>query len=64
MIFFVAYPNCVSVRGTSMECDARRRSFAMSANLAKSVSESANRAERLDSNKRISSKRFFSSIGG
>lgn len=44
--------------------DARRRSLAISANLAKSVSESANRAERLDSNKRTSSKRFFNSIGG
>lgn len=53
----------MSVKGTSIECDARRRSFAMSANFAKSVSESAKRADRLDSSKRISSNRFLSSMG-
>lgn len=58
------YPYCVSANGTSMLCDARRRSLAMSANLAKSVSESAKRAERRDSSKRTSSKRIFKSVGG
>lgn len=58
------YPYCVSASGTSILWDARRRSLAISANLAKSVSVSAKRAERLDSNKRTSSKRFFKSIGG
>lgn len=58
------YPNWVRANGTSIEWDERRRSFAMSANFAKSVSESAKRAERLDSNKRISSRRFLISIGG
>lgn len=47
-----------------MELDARRLSFAMSASLAKSVSESAKRADRRDSSKRTSSNRFFNSIGG
>lgn len=47
-----------------MELDARRLSFAMSASLAKSVSESAKRADRRDSRRRTSSKRFFNSIGG
>lgn len=47
-----------------MLCDARRRSLAMSASLAKSVSVSAKRAERRDSSKRTSSKRIFKSIGG
>lgn len=60
----LTYPNCASVSGTSIEFDERRLSFAMSANFAKSVSESAKRAERLDSTKRISSRRFLSSIGG
>lgn len=36
----------------------------MSASLAKSVSESAKRADRRDSRRRTSSKRFFNSIGG
>lgn len=58
------YPYCVSVNGTSIELDARRLSFAMSASLAKSVSESAKRADRRDSRRRTSSKRFFNSIGG
>ena len=58
------YPYCVNVNGTSMEFDARRLSFAMSASLAKSVSESAKRADRRDSNRRTSSNRFFNSIGG
>lgn len=58
------YPYCVRANGTSILCDARRRSFAISANLAKSVSVSAKRAERLDSSKRTSSKRIFKSIGG
>lgn len=47
-----------------MELDARRLSFAMSASLAKSVSESAKRADRRDSSRRTSSNRFFNSIGG
>lgn len=60
----VTYPYCVNVNGTSMELDARRLSFAMSASLAKSVSESAKRADRRDSSRRTSSNRFFNSIGG
>lgn len=49
--------------GTSMLCEALRRSPAMSANLAKSVSRSwsAKRADLLDSRRRTSSRRFFSS---
>lgn len=57
---------CANAIGTSMLFDALRRSFAISASFAKSVSRSwsAKRAERLDSNKRTSSRRFFTSIGG
>lgn len=64
--FKKTYPCCVRTNGTSMLCDALRRSPPISANLAKSVSRSwsANRADRRDSNKRTSSRRFFNSNGG
>lgn len=58
------YPHCVIVNGTSIELDARRLSFTISANLAKSVSVSAKRADRRDSNRRTSSNFFLRSIGG
>lgn len=49
--------------GTSIVAEARRRSPAMSASLAKSVSTSANLADLRDSSSRISSSFFFSSTG-
>lgn len=63
--FTTAYPCCCNTNGTSMLCDARRLSPAMSAKRAKSVSRSwsANRADRRDSNNRTSSKRFFKVSG-
>lgn len=46
-----------------MVAEARRRSPAMSASRAKSVSTSANLADFRDSSNLISSSLFFSSIG-
>lgn len=62
----MTYPFCVNSIGTSMLCDdERRRSPAMSAKRAKSVSRSwsAKRGERRDSDKRTSSSFFTSSNG-
>lgn len=65
---FMTYPFCVNcTNGTSMLYDAeRRRSPAMSAKRAKSVSRSwsAKRGERRDSDKRISSNFLTSSNDG
>lgn len=59
------HPFCVNANGTSILCDGRLLSPAMSANWAKFVSRSwsANRAERRDSSNRTSSRRFFNSTG-
>lgn len=64
--FRYAYPFCVNCIGTSMLCDdERRRSPAMSAKRAKSVSRSwsAKRGERRDSDKRTSSNFLTNSNG-
>lgn len=61
---FMTYPFCVNCIGTSMLCDdERRRSPAISAKRAKSVSRSwsAKRGERRDSDKRTSSNFLTSS---
>ena len=58
------YPRCGEGAGTSMVWDAVRfLSLPMSANLAKSVSTSANLADFRDSRSRTSSSRFCTSNG-
>lgn len=59
------YPFWVNANGTSILCDGRLLSPAMSASWAKLVSLpwSANRADRRDSSNRTSSRRFFNSEG-
>lgn len=66
-IYMSTYPFWVNCIGTSMLCEEeRRRSPAMSAKRAKSVSFgwSAKRGERRDSDKRTSSNFFTNSIDG